>query len=72
MHVAEARVAVEEICALLPDVLKRDILEGDEATQASKHVNKLIKKALRKRGSSSKKLPKGGGKSTQDLGDGSL
>lgn len=45
----DARVTMEEIQALLPDVLKRDVLEGDSATQAERRVKKSSQKVLRKR-----------------------
>ncbi len=44
-----AKVAAEEIFALLPDVLKRDVIEGASAKQAERRVNKLLGQALRKR-----------------------
>lgn len=45
----DARVTVEEIQALLPDVLKRDVLEGDSAKTAGRQVKKSSQKSLRKR-----------------------
>jgi hypothetical protein len=44
----DARVTVEEIEALLPDVLKRDLLEGDAALQAKKRVSRTAGRPLRK------------------------
>lgn len=42
------RVSTEEITALLPDVLKRDLLEGKNAENAIKRVGKAAGKRLRK------------------------
>ena len=43
-----ARVTTEEIEVLLPDVLKRDVIEGESAKQALQRVQKASGKALRK------------------------
>ena len=44
-----AKVSTDELAALLPDVLKRDVIEGDSAKQAERRVNKSSSKTLRKR-----------------------
>jgi hypothetical protein len=44
-----SRVTTEDISAILPDVLKRDVTEGDEAVAAQKRVSKATKIQLRKR-----------------------
>ena len=48
------KVSAAEIQELLPDVLKRDVVEGEEAKKAEKHVSKAANAALRKRRSKSK------------------
>ncbi len=50
----DSKVTIEELAELLPDVLKRDILEGDAANQAKRRVAKASSRALRKR--STKKM----------------
>lgn len=45
----DAKVTVEEIRALLPDVLKRDVIECDSAKDAERRVRKASQRALRKR-----------------------
>ena len=52
----EAKATKEEIEALLPDVLKRDVVEGESAERAQRRVKKSSSQALRKR-SKSKKSP---------------
>lgn len=42
------KVSVDEISELLPDVLKRDVLEGEQAAVAIKRVRKAAGKRLRK------------------------
>lgn len=49
-----ATISVEEIGALLPEVLKRDVVEGEEADLATKMVRKAASKALRDRKSRAK------------------
>lgn len=44
-----AKVSIEEIAALLPDVLKRDVTEGDSAKSATRKVNRASNRALRKK-----------------------
>jgi hypothetical protein len=44
-----ARVSTAEIAALLPDVLKRDVIEGDSATHAERRVNKSSGRVLKKK-----------------------
>lgn len=44
----EAKVECEEIEAILPEVLKRDALEGEQAIRAQKQVHKHAARALRK------------------------
>jgi len=43
-----AKVSTQEISTLLPDVLKRDVIEGDLAEQAQRRVNKASARILRK------------------------
>lgn len=50
-----ARVTKEEIKALLPEVLKRDVIEGEAAKQARRRVQKASSRRLKK---PSKKKPK--------------
>ncbi len=50
-----ANVTIDEIKALLPEVLKRDVIEGESAKQAQRRVQKSSSKRLRKR---RKKKPK--------------
>lgn len=45
----EAQVTKEEIADLIKDVLKRDVLEGDDANRANARVSRSAKKPLRKR-----------------------
>lgn len=44
-----AKVTIDEIKALLPEVLKRDVIEGESAKQAQQRVKKSSGKRLRKR-----------------------
>lgn len=44
-----SRVTAEDISAILPDVLKRDVTEGEEAIAAQKRVSKATRIQLRKR-----------------------
>jgi len=44
-----SRVTAEDISAIMPDVLKRDVTEGDEACAAQKRVLKATRIQLRKR-----------------------
>lgn len=44
-----AKASNDEIAEILPDVLKRDVIEGDSAKQAERRINKSSKKRLRKR-----------------------
>ena len=43
-----ATVTTDEIKALLPEVLKRDVLEGESAKQAQRRVKKASGKKLRR------------------------
>jgi predicted type IV restriction endonuclease len=43
------KVTTEELDALLPDVLKRDVIDGESAKQAERRVRKSSAKSLRKR-----------------------
>lgn len=45
----ESRITTEELGQLLPDVLKRDLLEGNEAAQAKRRVSRASSRTLRKR-----------------------
>lgn len=45
----DAKVTMEELRSLLPDVLKREVLEGDAAAAAKRRVSRAAGKALRKR-----------------------
>jgi len=44
----DTRASVEEIAELLPDVLKRDVIEGDNASAAKRQVSRAATKILRK------------------------
>lgn len=44
-----ARVTTDDISSILPEVLKRDVTEGEEAVAAKKRVQKATKIQLRKR-----------------------
>jgi len=44
----DSKVGLEEVQALLPDVLKRDVLEGEVAERARRQVAKASSKMLRK------------------------
>jgi hypothetical protein len=44
----ETKVTTEEIEALLSDVLKRDVLDGDAAATAKRKVGRAAQKTLRK------------------------
>lgn len=44
----DAKVTAEEVVALLPDVLKRDVMEGEQAKEAARKVARSAKLALRK------------------------
>lgn len=43
------KVSTDEIAELLPEVLKRDVIEGDAAKEAERRVNRSAGRALRKR-----------------------
>lgn len=45
----DSRVTIDEVAQLLPDVLKRDVLEGEAATQAKRRVTRASTRPLRKR-----------------------
>ena len=45
----ESKVSIDELRTLLPDVLKRDVLESDDAKQAKRRVARSINKSLRKK-----------------------
>ena len=51
----DSKVTLDEVEALLPDVLKRDAIEGEAATRARRQVQRALKKSLRKSNSSSTK-----------------
>jgi hypothetical protein len=59
-----AKVSVDEIRGLLPDVLKRDVIEGESATEALRRVQRMARKSARKRGRQpgviQNPLPRGG------------
>jgi len=44
-----ANVTIDEIKALLPEVLKRDVVEGESSKQAQRRVKKAANKRLRKK-----------------------
>jgi len=44
----DSRVTTEELAQLLPDVLKRDLLEGDVANQAKRRVTRASSRPLRR------------------------
>jgi len=44
----DTRVTIEEIAELLPDVLKRDVIEGETSTAARRQVSRAATKPLRK------------------------
>lgn len=44
----EAKVTPEEVADLLPDILKRDVIEGEAAVAAKRRVLKAASKSLRK------------------------
>lgn len=44
----DSRVTTEELAALLPDVLKRDLLEGEAAAHAKRRVARASSRSLRK------------------------
>lgn len=44
----ETKIATDEIASLLPDVLKRDVIEGEAAEAARRRVNRAASRALRK------------------------
>ena len=52
-----AKVSIDEIRNLLPDVLKRDVIEGERADQARKRVSRAAGKALRKKQSKASTNP---------------
>jgi hypothetical protein len=45
----DCRVTTEELAQLLPDVLKRDLLEGDAASRAKRRVTRASSRPLRRR-----------------------
>ena len=51
----QTSISTEEIDTLLPEVLKRDVVEGSDAEEAMKMIKKSSSKALRERKSRSKK-----------------
>ena len=51
------KVSIEELKELLPDILKRDVLEGETAEQAWKRVQRALKKAQKARQAKTKKEP---------------
>ncbi len=50
---AKEKVTTEEIEALLPDVLKRDVMEGDAAKDAERRVRRASQKMLRQKSAKS-------------------
>ena len=56
----DTRVTVEEIAELLPDVLKRDVVEGDTAAAAKRQVSRAATKLLRKTKEREASEPSGG------------
>jgi hypothetical protein len=53
----DVQVGVDDIkAALTSEVLKREVLEGDSATDAKKKLDKLAAKALREKESTKPKL----------------
>jgi predicted type IV restriction endonuclease len=44
----DTKVTIEELEALLPDVLKRDVLDGEAAVSAKRKVGRAAQKTLRK------------------------
>jgi len=53
----DSRVTTEELRQFLPDVLKRELLDGDSAEQARKRVNRASSRTLRKRGAKPEPSP---------------
>lgn len=51
------KVSIEELNELLPDILKRDVLEGEAAEQAWKRVQRALKKDQKARQAKTKKEP---------------
>lgn len=49
-----AKVSTDDIAAILPDVLKREVVEGESAIEAQKRVKKLVAKAARKKAKQAK------------------
>ena len=45
----DLKVSVKELQALLPDVLKRDVIDGPQADEAASRVKRAASKALRKK-----------------------
>lgn len=45
----DARVSIDEVEAILPEVLKRDVLEGDAASKARRQVQRRSQTPLRRR-----------------------
>lgn len=45
----EIKISLDELQALLPDVLKRDVVEGEAATEAAKRVKRAAGTRLKKR-----------------------
>ena len=60
-----ARITLEEVGSLLPEVLKRDVLEGDAAASAKRRVSRAAGKTLRKvpqkKRAAASQEPEGGG-----------
>lgn len=50
----DVKVSIEDLEGLLPDVLKRDVLEGEAATRATRQVSRAASKPLRHK---TKKVP---------------
>ena len=53
----DSRVTIEELAQLLPDVLKRELLEGDAASQAKRRVTRASSLPLRRRATKKSSKP---------------
>jgi hypothetical protein len=60
----ETKVSVEELRELLPDVIKRDAIEGAQAQEAQKRIRRAAGRALRKTDGGEPQLPPAGATST--------
>ena len=64
----DTKVTIDEIEELLPDVLKRDVIEGESAKHAGRRVKKSSQKMLRKR--RTKKVAENDNNSSADINGG--